>query len=426
MGVAVFVRLFPEEKLHPGVGPVLHGHGMNLRHLGARVGLLHERQHPGGREGLEGVASLVSQHVHIGAGAIEVGENEGHLHAGQEGAVAAAPFGRLGFQVKHLVLHHPVEEPAGLGGQLPVHLLGRGHQLLAGAPGNGIALGIGQGLIIVVKLVDAQILFLLLKNLHGQGRDLVSDLTAEVLGILQGVVITAPLQVSHLDIALKAQLLGHVAADSDHLIVDPVQLGSHLLVQAGPGLKGLLADGAVCVFHIFQQAVEVAFLSVEVDGAARGSLGILLLQVCLLHLVFNDGLGGQPLLGLHAVHADGAELLHKILQEGRIQQGFAGFLLQQTQLGHFAVQIFHFRLIELVGGIDGIADAGDGHHAPEGCPGFFVIHIAGLQLFIASGVFQFLGKGFGFFGSGCHVGPLVGHFSEFHQIAFLSDAFIYS
>ena len=184
MGVAVFVRVFPEEQLHPGVGPVFHSHGVDLRHLRAGMALLHERQRAIGSKALERVARFVGQDVHVGAGAVEIRENEGHFDTRERRAITTALLARLGLEIKHLILDHPVEKAAGLGRQFAVHLLCRRDQFLSCPAGNSITFRIGQELIVILQLVNTQVFPLLFEDLRRDRRDLVPHLFTECLRVL--------------------------------------------------------------------------------------------------------------------------------------------------------------------------------------------------------------------------------------------------
>ena len=87
---------------------------MDLTALHAGAGQLAGQVVLHGHIGLEGVARLVGEHVHIAGGAVEVGEHKGAV-AGNGFAVAALGLARAGQHVEGLPLEHIVDEAGRLG-----------------------------------------------------------------------------------------------------------------------------------------------------------------------------------------------------------------------------------------------------------------------------------------------------------------------
>ena len=104
----------PEKQVVPGAGEKLHAHAVNLAALHAGAGQLAGQVVFHGHVGLEGVARLVGEHVHIARSAVEVGEHERAV-AGNGLAVAALGLARTGQHVKGLPLEHIVDEAGGFG-----------------------------------------------------------------------------------------------------------------------------------------------------------------------------------------------------------------------------------------------------------------------------------------------------------------------
>ena len=229
----------------------------------------------------------MGEHVHVRGGAVEVGEDEGHLILRQEGAVAAVGLAGLGLQIEELHVHHVAEEAAGFRAQLPIHLQGALHQLVLVALGHGVAGGEHVGLVVEVELVHADALGLGLADAVAKGHQIAQDLLAEAGHLFWSVIAAALAHVGDGDEVFIAHGLGHGVAQLDQAVVDVVEEVLVFGEEAGPGLEGLLADGAVVVLHELEQPVDVANLAPAFHLAGGHAL-----------LVF----GGQAVLLDHGLH----------------------------------------------------------------------------------------------------------------------------
>ena len=172
----------------------------------------------------------MGQHVHIGAGPVEVAEDKGSLIGRYAGHVAAHVLAGPGLQVKEPVFYHEIEEFSGLGAHLPVHGLGLFHQFFRSPYGRRISLREKKGLVVEKEPVKAKALSLPLPELfHRRGYDL-PDLSAEGRCLLRSVVKALHVQIGQVRIGLKAHFFRHGDPEGDQLVVARVQLPADAFV----------------------------------------------------------------------------------------------------------------------------------------------------------------------------------------------------
>ncbi len=373
-----------------GVHPAeeLHAHGVDLAGLHAGPGVLSRDAlavHPVG----EGVACLVGNHLHVTLGAVEVGEDEGRLVIGDAGAVAAGLLALGGQDVQQLAIQHVAEELAGLRGQLVVELPALGQDVVSRAHRTGVAaaelqrrVGEAQG----IRL--AQEPGLLLVDILGHGHQVLLHGLAELLHVLLGVAVAAHAVVTQGGVALVAQLSAHLIAQVDQLIVEIVQLRLVVLVPPALGLPGGQAAPVVAV------GLEGGQLGQGVDLALKGDLSggqqllVLLGQlVLLLHL--RDDLRGEGLeLDLGVDEHQLAVLGGEVGTVGAFHHSHGPGLGVLLHLRDEGVPELLLIVVELVAGVDGVADAGQGRHGLD-VPGvLFLLQEDGLGLSVVGSILQ--------------------------------------
>ena len=352
---------------------MLHGHGMDLADF-CRGSLDHpDGNRPHGKVALEGVARLMGQHVHVGAGPVEVAEDKGSLIGRDAGHVAAHVLAGPGLQVKEPVFYHEIEEFPGLGTHLPVHGLGLFHQLFRCPYGRRISLREKKGLVVEKEPVKAKALSLPLPELfHRRGYDL-SDLSAEGRCLLRSVVKALHVQIGQVRIGLKAHFFRHGDPERDQLVVARIQLPADAFVKPGPGQEGFPSFLPVRAFHVLQKAVEVALFSPEL----RRRCGRILLIVH-GYLSLPDHLRNDPLVrGLkgcvHQAKELGAEFLLQVLPEDAARKGLLVKLPYRDQGSIRLPDGQQLVVVKGVRGIDGISDVADGLHGL--CLFFFLLHL---------------------------------------------------
>ena len=341
VAVQVFFRVRAEKALRPGPGHKLHGHGVDLAglHAGPDVAARDPVPvHPAG----EGVARLVGDHLHVPLGAVEVGENEGHLVVHDPGAVAA-PGLALGSQHVHqIVVQHGLEKLAGLRGQLVVELFALGDDIVRRALGPGVAGTEFQGVVGVAQGIGhPDALGLRPENPVGQGHQILAHGGPEALHVLLGVAVALHAVVAQGGVALIAQLAAHLVPQVGQLVINAVQLGLVVLVPLAHRLPGSQTAGVVRV------ALEGPHLGQGVGLTLKGDLGggdeLLMLL-------------GQVVLPLELGH----DLRREVLPEGGGQHSRRPRLGVLLQLRPGGVPEVHLPVVELVPGVDGVADAGQG------------------------------------------------------------------
>ena len=144
-----------------------------------------------------------------------------------------------------MVIGHITEEERGLWGEGIIHLLRGFDLILGGAHRERVAFFEFKAGIVDMRILDASSLELLFEDLRGDRGDVFPDLLAVRGDHLWGVVITAHFDVAEFDVVLEAELLGHLVADFDQLVIDILDLifdGGQIAVV---GFAGFLTGFAV-------------------------------------------------------------------------------------------------------------------------------------------------------------------------------------
>ena len=415
----VLLALFAEEQGHPGIGKMLHAHGVGFVDLrGGSAQVIH-RDGPHGHIALEGVSRLVGQHVHVGAGAVEIAEDEGRLVSREARHISAHPLARPGFQVKQLSFHHEIEEFRRFRAHLPVHALGLGHQLLRGSLRIRVSLGEEQRLVIIAELVQPQLFPLPLPDLRHRRRHDFPDLPAENRRVLRGVIIMPAGKICHFDKARKAQRLRHACPQLHQLVILGVQLRADLFIKRGPGQVGLPPLRPVRAFHVLEQSVKIAVLSPELRGGLGAVLLVFLPQLPLPDPRLDQAFIREPPRRVQFPEELGSEFPDEILPIGAVRQRVLPGLVQGRHFGHFLLQPLHLSFIEGVPGVNGVAHIGEGKQRFNLFLRRLLVKISLTGLRVACRTPQLLGVCLHLLRKFPQVRPFIGHILKLHPFLLL-------
>ena len=349
-----------EELLMPGGGEELHGHGVDLAgldggaHHAAQVALAH------GPEAGEGVARLVGQHVHVAAGAVEVGEDEGGLVGGELRAVAAGGLALLAQDVQQLVVPEEVGKLRRLRAQLPVHLPAGGQDLVGGALGVRVAVGEQQHIVPVFQLIHTQPPLLVLLHPGHDGHHVPGDLVPEGRHLGGAVAVAAQAVIAQLEIVVVAHVLRLGGAVLHQLVVELVQLRLVGVEPLSLRLVGRLADRPIRALLVGPQLGQGQLLPVPLHHGGGVELLVLALQLVLLlhegHVLRVEG----PHRDLQVGEQQLPQPLLQLGAEGAVQQGPVHLLADLLKGGTRLVGKIVFLVIKRVPGVDGVADIGQG------------------------------------------------------------------
>ncbi len=350
----------PEEQGHPFLGEELHGHGVDLRGLHGDVGVLPDRI-LAGEPPLERVAALVCDHVHVPAGAVEIGEHERSLVHGHIRHVAPGPLGLAPKYVEQFIFHHEIVEIPCLRGELAVHLPPGLQDLLGRAQGRGIAFLKVDGRVDAAKLLQAQALPPAVMELLRKGDEVLLHLLPESLHLLPPVAVAAHAVVPQLQVIVVPQCPGLGGAVLHQLVVNLVQSLGVGGEEFALGLPGGGAHAPVLVHGVGAQQGQVQFLPVKGDLGARNQLAVFGGEIVLLLHQGNQPLVHGLLGDLHVLEGHGADLLHQLVP---VRGGVELLLILQGQIvvdGGFLIVVIMLRAVEFVRGVRVVADVGDGH-----------------------------------------------------------------
>ena len=158
---------------------------------------------------------------------------------------------RARLKVKQLVLRHEVEEFLCFGRERAVHFGRLPHHIIFAADGICVAACKCQTLIVVFDGIQTEALCLRLAHAVHRRRDNRADLLAEFLHVLGRVVQSAHIAVRKLGVIVIAELLRHLHAHFDELIVQFIELVGNALVKVSPLFKRFFTLLAVGALHMF-------------------------------------------------------------------------------------------------------------------------------------------------------------------------------
>ena len=359
--ILIFFRVFAEELVDILPGEELHAHGMGLCGLHAAAADLQGEFVVGDQVGVEGVARFMGHHIHIARRAVEVGQDKGLLIGGDLRAVAAAPLVFAGVHIEGVVFQHHINEVAGLGAHLVIHLSGRPEDLLLAALGLGVAAGDDHAIVVEAIGIDAQIPGIFQPQTGNRGHDGLQDIAAEDLYLRLAVAHPVHPVIAQLHEVPVAHLFGHPIPDLDHAVIDIVQLLRVPVHLRAKDLIGLPPGLPVVVLEIFCQRRPGKLFAPELKLQRRHIFGIFTDQLIFLDHVLHDhgrhGLGGH--LKIAEIHR--RQRLLQLRPEGGGQKCIAVFRVQAAHLGTDLVQIFLFLRIIFVRRVAAVADIAKVH-----------------------------------------------------------------
>ena len=301
--------------------------------------------------------------LHVAAGAVEVGEDEGDVVLRKAGAVAAAGLALAGEDIEQLVVVHHVDELGGLAAQLVIELPAGGEDVVRPAAGLRVAAAEGEGVVRIAHRIGlAEALGLAAEDLVGEGDYVLDDGGAEALHVLLAVAVAAHAVVAERDVVLVPELFAHRVAQLDELVVYRIELIRVLHVPLALGLPG---GGAALVVRVLLEAGELAHrvgLALKGDLSAGDELGVLGGERVLALQLGDDLRGEGAQRDLRVQEHQAVVFALEIRAEGRFEQREVPLVGVLLQLGQRPVGELDLLVVELVGGVYVVADVGDGEH----------------------------------------------------------------
>ena len=357
MAVAELAGIVTKEAVCPRPREEFHGHGVHLAALKARPDRL-------GRDAVaveirgKGVARLVRHDLNVVLRAVEVGEDKRNAVLAKARAVAAGPLAGGRQHVQKLVIEHRVEEFAGFGGKRLIEPLALRENVVRGAAGLRVAAAEAKGVIGKghgIGLAKASGLCLI--DGGRDGHDVFDNGGAELLHVLLRVAVAAHAVIAQLGIAVVAQLAAHRVAQLHELVIDLVQLRLVRLVPAALGLPRSQTPRVVRVVFKRGQLRDGVGAAFELDLCAGDQLLIVLHELVFLLQLLDNG-GRERLAGDLGVEEHQIAVFRcEFLAERAFQHGSRPRVVIGAKLRPCFVPELLFGVIELVAGVDGVADA---------------------------------------------------------------------
>ena len=290
--------------------------------------------------------------------AVEVGEDKRNAVLAKARAVAAGPLAGGRQHVEKLVIEHRVEEFSGFGRKRLIEPLALRENVVRGAAGLRIAAAEGEGVVGKGHGVGlAKALCLRLIDGGRDGHDVLDDGGAELLHVLLRVAVAAHAVIAHLGIAVVAQLAAHRVAQLHELVIDLVQLRLVRLVPAALGLPRGQTPRIVRVVLERGQLRNGVSIALKLDLRAGDQLLIVLHKLVFLLQLLDNG-GRERLAGdLGVEEHQLAVFRREFLAERAFQHGRRPRVVIGAKLGPGFVPELLFGVIELVAGVDRVADA---------------------------------------------------------------------
>ena len=258
---------------------------------------------------------------------------------------------------------------------------------------TGIAGAKFQGVVRVAqRVLYADPAGLLLENPVGQRHQVLAHGGAELLHILLGIAVAAHSVIAQGGISLIAQLFAHLIPKTGQFVINAVQVALVVLVPAPHRLPGGQAAGIVRIGGKGGHLGDGILPILKGNFGGGNELLVLLRQIVLLlklgHNLRGEGLQGDLGVEEHQV----AVLRFKVLAEGGLQHGQLPRLLVLLQLGNRGVPEVHLAIVELVPGVDGVADTGQGAQGFHMAVGLLLLQKYSLGLVIALRLLQTSGE----------------------------------
>ena len=304
--------------------------------------------------GVQGVAGLMGDHIHIPGRPVEVCQDKGLAVLLEFRAVTAAPLVFAAVHVKGLVFQHHVDEGSGFRSHGVIHLPGRGKDLPFA---EGLRISARQENSVVVEhVVLHSEPFCIFRAQAGHHRNHIpQDVFPEDADLLLVVAEPAHPVIPQLDEVAVSHLFRHAVTDMDHTVINLVQL---FLMRREPFSENLIAfppGFPVLTFGILHQQRAGHGLAAEGKLHPAHEVGVFPNQLVLLDHIPDDLRRHGLAFHFHRPEQDGRKLLLQLPAEGGIQQ--RGGILDGKVLhrGADLVVILILGDIEFIHGVDGIA-----------------------------------------------------------------------
>ncbi len=255
-----------EEQLHPGLRKKFHRHRVRLGRLHRDIRVLADRivRH---QITLEGMPALMGDHIHVAAGAVEIGEDERRPVIRQIGHIAACLLGFPAEHIEQLVLAHKVHERSGLRRERAVHLPSGSQNLLRRADRSRIALLKIDAFVDVAQPVQTESSPAGLMNPLREGHKILLHLLPEGGHLVAAVAVSPHPRVAQRQIGIVPHRLALLRAAPDQIrchqrkiqcLPVPLDLrGGEQLVIAGLESIFLLHEGNDFRIHRFHRQLHV-------------------------------------------------------------------------------------------------------------------------------------------------------------------------
>ena len=182
-------RVTSEEAVNPGFRKEFHRHGMGLCRLHGDIRMFTNRI-ISGEVSLEGMATLMGDHICIIRSSIEVGENEGRSVVRDISHISAGCLILPALYIEEFILTHKIHEFTGLRRQLSIEFPAGCEYLLVVTDWHGIPLIEVNSFIKIHQMVYAQALSSSLMQFFHKGNKILLHLPAEGSNLLCSIGIT--------------------------------------------------------------------------------------------------------------------------------------------------------------------------------------------------------------------------------------------
>ena len=257
-----------EEQLHPGLRKKFHRHRVRLGRLHRDIRVLADRivRH---QITLEGMPALMGDHIHVAAGAVEIGEDERRPVIRQIGHIAACLLGFPAEHIEQLVLAHKVHERSGLRRERAVHLPSGSQNLLRRADRSRIALLKIDAFVDVAQPVQTESSPAGLMNPLREGHKILLHLLPEGGHLVAAVAVSPHPRVAQRQIGIVPHRLALLRAAPDQPVVDLLDLLLIRGIEGGHTVPRRLTDRPVRTAQIRRHQRKIQRLPVPLD--LRGS-----------------------------------------------------------------------------------------------------------------------------------------------------------
>ena len=310
---------------------------------------------------MEGMAHLMRDHIHIGAGAVPVAEHKRAV-AADLFHIAAHGLAGLGEHIEALILEHPVNEFAGFGAKLVIHLLAALQQFIAGAVGLGVAVSKENRQVIEFGIRHAGAGKTALLQFVHHGHNILLHLRAVVYDFGRPITNAPHAQVAQFAVIVVAQGLGLRIAIFHKFGIQIVKLGAVGIEPLAFGNIGGLAHGTVRTLLVYAKLGQGEVFAVKMHHKAGVELLVFADEAVFLLLQGEHALIAGAHGQVHFGEQDLAVLFGQSLAVGAFQNGAVQSKLCIAHGGVGFVKMLALGGVESIAGINGVANAGKACH----------------------------------------------------------------